>query len=147
MRRWDRILDSYIEEYAARGVSKESVAMNKARLDRWGRWLKARRPRVSIESTDVDSITRYIESCSTFKAKATVYGTLSSSFRRPSMIGHARFRSPKLFTPSCSPTSSIIGDAARYFARTSNTKDSDFLRTSVLLPRLPAITRFRMIKP
>jgi site-specific recombinase XerD len=78
MRRWDRLLDSYMEEYAARGVSKESVAMSKGRLERWGRWLKARRPRVSIERIDADSITRYIESCSTFKAKATVYGTLST---------------------------------------------------------------------
>jgi len=78
MRRWDRLLDSYIEEYGARGVSKESVAMNRARIERWGRWLKARRPRVGIEHIDVESITRYIESCSTFKAKATVYGTLSS---------------------------------------------------------------------
>jgi site-specific recombinase XerD len=78
MRRWDRLLDSYMEEYAARGVSKESVAMSTGRLERWGRWLKARRPRVSIERIDADSITRYIESCSTFKAKATVYGTLST---------------------------------------------------------------------
>jgi integrase len=45
MRRWNRLLDSYIEEYRARGVCPESVAMNTARLDRWGRWLKARRPR------------------------------------------------------------------------------------------------------
>lgn len=37
MRRWDRLLDSYIEEYGARGVSKESVAMNRARIERWGR--------------------------------------------------------------------------------------------------------------
>jgi hypothetical protein len=28
MRRWDRLLDSYIEEYRARGVCAESVAMN-----------------------------------------------------------------------------------------------------------------------
>jgi site-specific recombinase XerD len=48
MRRWDRLVDSYIED------------------------------RVSIEHIDADSITSYMESCSTFKAKATVYGTLSS---------------------------------------------------------------------
>ena len=78
MRRWDRLVDSYIEEYGARGVCAESVAMNTARLDRWGRWLKARRPRIGIERIDADSITRYIESCSTFRAKATVYGTLST---------------------------------------------------------------------
>jgi site-specific recombinase XerD len=78
MRRWDRLLDSYIEEYRARGVCAESVAMNAARLDRWGRWLKARRPRVGIERIDAEMITRYIETCSTFRAKATVYGTLST---------------------------------------------------------------------
>jgi integrase/recombinase XerC len=78
MRRWDRLLDWYIEEYRARGVSGASVAMNAARLDRWGRWLKARRPRVGIERIDAEMITRYIESCSTFRAKATVYGTLST---------------------------------------------------------------------
>jgi len=72
------LVDSYIEEYRARGVSAASVAMNTARLERWGRWLKARRPRVAIERIDAESITRYIESCSTFKAKTTVYGTLSS---------------------------------------------------------------------
>jgi len=78
MKRWDRLLDTYIEEYRARGVSAESVKMNTARLQRWGSWLKQRRPRVSIESIDADLITRYIESCSTFRAKATVYGTLST---------------------------------------------------------------------
>jgi site-specific recombinase XerD len=40
--------------------------------------LKGRRPRIGIERIDADSITGYIESCSTFRAKATVYGTLST---------------------------------------------------------------------
>ena len=73
MRRWDRLLDSYIEEYRARGVSAESVAMNTARLERWGLWLKARRPRVGIERIDAELITRYIESCSTFKARSACF--------------------------------------------------------------------------
>lgn len=78
MRRWDRLLDSYIEECRARGVSPECVRMINGRLERWGRWLKQRRPRVGIERIDADSITRYVESCSSFRAKATVYGTLST---------------------------------------------------------------------
>ena len=78
MRRWDRLLDSYIEEYRARGVSPQSVAYTEARLNRWGRWLKSRRPRVAIERIDPEMITRYIASCSSFRAKATVYATLSS---------------------------------------------------------------------
>jgi len=55
---------SYIEKYRARGCA-ESVAMNAARLDRWGRWLKGRRPRIGIERIDADSIARHIECCST----------------------------------------------------------------------------------
>src|SRR5882757_8095125 len=38
MRRWDRLLDSYVEEYRARGVSAQSVAYTEARLNRWGRY-------------------------------------------------------------------------------------------------------------
>jgi len=43
MRRWGRLLDSYIEEHRKRGVSTQSVAYTEARLNRWGRWLKAGR--------------------------------------------------------------------------------------------------------
>jgi integrase/recombinase XerD len=78
MRRWDRLVDGYIEEYRARGISPARVAHTAATLDRWGRWLKQRRPRVSIEQIDAELITRYIASCSTFRAKATVYDTLST---------------------------------------------------------------------
>ncbi len=78
MRRWDRLLDAYVEEYRARGLSPQSVAYTQARLDRWGRWLKGRRPRVGIEHIDAEMITRYVASCSSFRAKATVYATLST---------------------------------------------------------------------
>jgi len=78
MRRWDRLVDGYSEEYRARGVCAESVSYTEARLDRWGRWLKRRRPRIAIEQIDAELITRYLAACSTFRAKATVYATLST---------------------------------------------------------------------
>lgn len=78
MRRWDRLLDSYVEEYRARGICAETVDHTQARLERWGRWLKKRRPRLGIEQIDAELITRYIGSCSSFRAKATVYGMLST---------------------------------------------------------------------
>ena len=34
MRRWDRLQDSYIEEYRARGRSEQTVAYTEARLER-----------------------------------------------------------------------------------------------------------------
>ena len=43
MRRLDRLLDSYVEDYRAMlGVSPQSVAYTEARLHRRGRWLKGR---------------------------------------------------------------------------------------------------------
>jgi site-specific recombinase XerD len=72
------LVDAYVEEYRARGIGEATVAMVAARLDRWGRWLKRRRPRVAVERIDADLITRYISSCSSFRAKSTVYGTLST---------------------------------------------------------------------
>jgi site-specific recombinase XerD len=77
MRRWDRLVDAYIEEYRARGINPATVSHTAAALERWGLWLKQRRPRVSIERIDAELITRYVASRSTFRAKATVYGTLS----------------------------------------------------------------------
>jgi len=78
MRRWDRLQDAYMEEYRARGVSEQTVAHTEARLDRWGRWLKRRRPRATIEGIDAESITGYLKACASFRSKATVYGTLST---------------------------------------------------------------------
>jgi integrase/recombinase XerD len=78
MRRWDRLQDAYMEEYRARGLSAETVSSTESRLDRWGRWLKKRRPRVVIEAIDAETITRYMDACASFRSKATVYGTLST---------------------------------------------------------------------
>lgn len=78
MRRWDRLQDAYMEEYRGRGLSEQTVLYTEARLQRWGLWLKKRRPRITIEGIDADSITRYLEACASFRSKATVYGTLST---------------------------------------------------------------------
>ena len=67
-----------MEEYRARGVSAPSVGYTQSRLDRWGRWLKRRRPQIAIEYIDAELLTRYIASCSSFRAKATVSATLST---------------------------------------------------------------------
>jgi site-specific recombinase XerD len=67
-----------MEEYRARGVSEATVRHTESRLERWGRWLKKRRPRVSIEQIGVDLITSYIACGGSFRSKSTVYGTLST---------------------------------------------------------------------
>jgi len=78
MRRWDRLQDSYMEEYRARGLSEQTGQYTESRLDRWGRWLKKRRPRVAIEHIDADAITRYMEAYASFRSKSTVSAMLST---------------------------------------------------------------------
>lgn len=78
MRRWDRFLDSYMERYAARGVCPERIKSTRSALERWGSWMKQRRPRVMLERVDADLLVRYIESRTSFRAKSTVYNTLST---------------------------------------------------------------------
>lgn len=78
MRRWDRLVDLYIEQYRARGICDATVGHVGSRLERWGSWLKQRRPRVALESIDAELLTRYLEHSAHFRAKTTVYGTLST---------------------------------------------------------------------
>jgi hypothetical protein len=58
-RRWDRFLDSYMEQYATRGVCAERVKMTRAPLERWGGWMNQRGPRVMLERVDADLLVRY----------------------------------------------------------------------------------------
>jgi hypothetical protein len=44
----------------------------------WGTWLKSRRPRPTLDAIDLELHVRYLASPSPFRAKATLYGTLST---------------------------------------------------------------------
>jgi hypothetical protein len=58
-----------LDEYRARGVSQATVLLTESRLERWGRWLKKRRPHVLIEQIGVDLIANYTGSCASFLSK------------------------------------------------------------------------------
>lgn len=78
MRRWDRLVEAYLEEYRARGICAATVAHTESKLRAWGGWLKSRRPRPVLDAIDAELHVRYLASRSAFRAKATVYGTLST---------------------------------------------------------------------
>ncbi|HTO47581.1 MAG TPA: tyrosine-type recombinase/integrase [Burkholderiales bacterium] len=78
MRRWDRLSDAYLEQYQARGLAEGTVARTRHVLQDWGHWMKSRRPRPVLERIDAQLLVRYVESRSSFRAKATVYATLST---------------------------------------------------------------------
>jgi site-specific recombinase XerD len=78
MKQWDRLLDTYLEQYGARGLAEGSVSRATRVLTDWGQWMKRCRPRPMLERVDADLIVRYISTRSSFRAKSTVYGTIST---------------------------------------------------------------------
>jgi len=78
MRGWDQLVDGYLAEYGSRGLCPETVARTTRVLERWGGWLRQRRPRPRLEQIDADLITRFIRARTTFRSKATVCDTLSA---------------------------------------------------------------------
>jgi site-specific recombinase XerD len=77
MRRWDNLVDQYIEEYFARGINSATIDNVRSELERLGAWLKRQRPKPKLESITSDQLIEYIKSRSVFKAKSTIYGTVS----------------------------------------------------------------------
>jgi len=77
MRRWDGIVDQYMFEYVARGVSAGTVEKVQRELERWGGWLKRRRPRLKLEDVGSALVVRYLGGRTAFRSKSTVQGSMS----------------------------------------------------------------------
>lgn len=77
MRRWDGLLDRYMQILQSRGVSQSYLNAVRSELERFGLWIKRKRPRPSLEVLDSEMIISYLKARGTFKSKATVYGIIS----------------------------------------------------------------------
>jgi site-specific recombinase XerD len=77
MRRWEALVDMYLTGFRRRGLSEDYIKNTGRELDRWGAWLKRRRPRPRLEDVSSEMIIRYIRSRTVCRAKATVYGVVS----------------------------------------------------------------------
>ena len=60
-----------------RGLGEGTLSRKRAELDRWGNWMKKRRPRLDLEQVDPDLVIEYIRKRTGFHAKATVAGVAS----------------------------------------------------------------------
>lgn len=77
MKRWDALADRFLEGYSARGLAGGTVDSMRREWDRWGCWLKSRRPRPKLEEVSVEEVTQYLGSFGKFRAKSTQYGMMS----------------------------------------------------------------------
>jgi site-specific recombinase XerD len=77
MKRWDGLVDGYIKSCEIRGLSETTMVGIRNELDRWGCWLKRRRPKPNLEEVDGLMLIEYIRSRIRFHAKTTVSSVTS----------------------------------------------------------------------
>ena len=77
MRRWDALAGSYLKECEARGLRRSTVITRSRELERFGYWLKQRRPCPQLETVDSEHLIGYIRWRTVFRSKATVCGVTS----------------------------------------------------------------------
>lgn len=77
MKRWDGMVDGYIKWCGSRGLSETTLTGLRHELDRWGCWLKRRRPKPNLEEVDGLMLIEYVRSRTRFHAKTTVSGVTS----------------------------------------------------------------------
>ena len=85
MKRWDSLKDRFMEVYEARGLAVSTVEQMSHEWDRWGCFLKNRRPRPKLNDVDAKMITEYISRRCKFLADSTQRSVMS----RMRMIGES----------------------------------------------------------
>jgi integrase/recombinase XerD len=77
MRRWDGLMERYLDELSAAGRMVETVTGLRRELERCGAWLKRRRPRPRLEEVGSDLLIHYLQGRSAFHSKSTLAGVMS----------------------------------------------------------------------
>jgi site-specific recombinase XerD len=77
MRRWDSLVDRYLEGYAAAGRAAGTIANVRRELNLFGLWVKQRRPRPALDDVSSELIVKYIQVRSAFHTKSTVSSVMS----------------------------------------------------------------------
>lgn len=77
MRRWDALVDGYIRATRARGLAETTIQSYHTELQRFGCWLKRRKPKPKLEEVNSDLVIRYIRSRTTFRAKSMVASVMT----------------------------------------------------------------------
>lgn len=77
MRNWDQLVENYMRVCEIRGLSESVIVGRRRELDRWGIWLKSRKPKPKVEEIDSELILDYIKSRTVFHSKSSVCGVMS----------------------------------------------------------------------
>lgn len=77
MRNWDQLVDNYMRVCETRGLTPSVISGRRRELERWGIWLKRKRPKPQVEQIDSDLILEYVRGRTAFHSKASVCSVMS----------------------------------------------------------------------
>jgi site-specific recombinase XerD len=77
MRRWDGLVAGHLKQCVARGLKPSTVYGRQLELERFGVWVKRRRPRPVLEDVGTEVIVSYLKSRTAFLCKASVCGVMT----------------------------------------------------------------------
>lgn len=77
MRRWDAEVDRYVQKCGARGLQETTLYVRARELERFGSWLKRRKPRPALDQVGSDEVIQYIRTRSRFRSKSVVCSVVS----------------------------------------------------------------------
>ena len=77
MKRWDGLKVRFMDVYESRKLASSTIHMMSSEWDKWGCYLKNRRPRPKLEDVTAGMITEYIGRRCKFHARATQQGVMS----------------------------------------------------------------------
>ncbi len=94
MKRFDGLLEKYVAQLRTRGLAAETIAYRERELQRFGTWLKGRKPRPALEEVESEHLVRYVEARSAFHSRSTV-ASIVSTLRSMGefLVGEAVWRS------------------------------------------------------
>lgn len=78
MKRWDGLTEKYVAELRTRGLAETTISHRERELQRFGLWLKGRKPRPALESIEAEHLVRYIERRGAFHSRSTVASVVST---------------------------------------------------------------------
>jgi site-specific recombinase XerD len=70
-------MENYLRLCETRGLAETTIKGRERELDRWGCWLKRRKPKPKIEEITSEQIIKYIASRTVFHSKCMVYSVIS----------------------------------------------------------------------
>jgi site-specific recombinase XerD len=78
MKQYDALVEAYSKRCEVRNIGAETIYSRRREIERFGLWVKRKRPRPRLENINAEIILDYLNIVSTFKAKSTVYAKFSN---------------------------------------------------------------------